>query len=208
MSDFTFQIPDEKKYYQSLISYLTNLGDTDLVDIVRGSKISISDTSTYSRRRWNARYTEIIFHVSSDKLGKIDDYMKSELNRICDLLIPKNAGLDVMSIEFILDVDNMGSKSLIDDLGEISDHLLNVGKSANLPNDILAKAEEMSESYLYMFAVENYIRLFIHEIVLEIYGENYFNELNISRSIRDSVSLRKRQEEQNKWMNAIRCAKL
>lgn len=198
MSNFTRNVPDEKTFYKGLVAYLTSKKYTDLVDIIKGCKIVISATQAYSYRRWDAWYTTIVFSVSEENLGKVNDIMKHELESACDLLIPDEAGLDVMAVEFVL---NMDEASLVNDLNEISEHLLNIGKSSTLPNDILLKAEEMSEAYLYMFSIENYIRLFIDKVASDLYGANYFNDLNLPKSIKDSVALRKRQETQNQWLS-------
>jgi len=198
LSCFTYSHPNEEKYYKALIAYLNGKKLTDLVSIIQGSKIEISSSQAFSKVRWNAYRAEVIFSVSEDKLGKIDSEMEHNLIAACDLLMPDEAGLDVMNVEFIL---NMDETCLVNDLHKISEHLSNVGKGSSLPNDMLAKAEEMSESYLYMFSIENYIRLFIHEVAIESYGENYFNKLNISKSIEKSITLRKAQEIKNQWLS-------
>jgi len=198
LSSFTYTHPNEEKYYKALIAYLNGEKRTDLVSIIQGSKIEISSSQAFSQGRWNAHCAEVIFSVSEDKLGKIDNEMKNKLITACDLLIPDEAGLDVMNVEFIL---NMDETSLVNDLHKISEHLSNVGKSSSLPNDMLVKAEEMSESYLYMFSIENYIRLFIHEVAIKSHGESYFNKLNIPKSIKNSVTSRKTQEAKNQWLS-------
>lgn len=73
--------------------------------------------------------------------------------------------------------------------------------AVSLPNDIAEKAKDLSEVYLYLYVVENSLRMFIQNIAIRKYGNNYFYQLKIPQSIQKSIALRKENEEKNKWLS-------
>ncbi|MBC7776845.1 MAG: hypothetical protein H7246_15540 [Phycisphaerae bacterium] len=70
-----------------------------------------------------------------------------------------------------------------------------------LPNDIAEKAKDLSEVYLYLYVVENSLRIFIRGVAMRNFGDNYFPLLKISRDIQKSLTIRKENEEKNKWLS-------
>ncbi len=64
----------------------------------------------------------------------------------------------------------------------------------------------MAESYLLIYCFENTLRIFIDQISIDNYGEDYWDELKIPRGLRDSVLKRKISEEKNQF-HSLRCDK-
>jgi hypothetical protein len=84
--------------------------------------------------------------------------------------------------------------SLEDDLEDFSCSFSEI-EIFYIPNDILAKGKEMMKVYLYLYAIENYIRLFIQQVCLRIYGQDYFVKLALTKNIKDTITGRKRSGE-------------
>lgn len=70
-----------------------------------------------------------------------------------------------------------------------------------LPEDVIQKGHEMSEAYIYLYSVENSIRLFIEIIAKENFGDDYFDSLTITTALRNTISKRKEKAQQNKWLS-------
>ena len=170
MSDnFTYLKPDEKKYFHALLKFLEKSDEKDLLDILKDSKCSISISNSFSKKRWNAKRTEIIFYLPIHSFDFIEESIKYRLVKICDTIIPKDAGLDVMDVEFSPDMSDKGPiKTLESDLDDIQNKLYNIGAAFTLPEDILKKGQEMAEVYLYLYAVENFLRLFIEKVTKNV----------------------------------------
>lgn len=60
----------------------------------------------------------------------------------------------------------------------------------------------MAESYVYLYCVENSIRIFIDKVLRDKFGAKYFRQINTNRSIKDKVKSRKEQENRNQWLPA------
>jgi len=205
MSDnFTYESPNPEKYLQALLKFLKAKGETDLYELLKGSSCEIDASSSYSRIRWNALYTTIYFHVPTDdfNLSNIDDKSKSRLIGFCDSIMPKNVGYDVMHVEFSPSIDNefTDKKSLEDDLEEFS-RSFGETEVFYIPDDVLTKGKDMMKVYLYLYAIENYIRLFIEQVCINAYGQEYFSKLTLTKTIKDTINGRKRTEEKNRWVS-------
>jgi hypothetical protein len=199
---FTYEIPDQEKYHQSLLVYLKKKGENDLYSLLRKAKCSISTSGRFSEKRWNARYTTVIFQIPLSDFERVDDVVSKSLISYCDLIMPTEAGFDVMNVEFtpLIDVDERET-SLEDDLEDIKSSLQNIQAPFPLPDDLMGKGREMTEAYLYLYVVENYLRVFIEKIAEEKYGADYFKKLTIPADVAKGIEKRKKQEAKNKWIS-------
>lgn len=112
MSDnFTYDPPDNERYFSAIVRYLDSTGDAKIADIIRGYSCSIRHSSNFSRKRWNAVFTEIIFYIPVDKLRDVTPEMKNELRLVCDRIMPPEAGLDVMVVDFSPILDSINAVS-------------------------------------------------------------------------------------------------
>ena len=205
MSDnFTYSPPDNQRYLQALLKLLRAKGENKLYDLLKNSKCAFDATSSYSRVRWNAVYTTVYFYIPADNFDilELDDDTRSRLTGYCDTIMPKNVGYDVMHVELSpsLEGEDLEHQSLESDLNEFSN---SVGATENfyIPEDVLVKGKEMMKVYLYLYAIENYLRLFIERICTRAYGQDYFSKLTLTKNIRDTINGRKRNEQVNRWIS-------
>jgi hypothetical protein len=140
--------------------------------------------------------------VDKYDLLDFDEESKSRLVNYCDTIMPKNVGYDIMNVELSpsLDSELADRQTLEDDLEEFSN---SAGETENfhIPDDVLAKGKEMMKVYLFLYAIENYIRLFIEQVSISAYGEEYFSKLTLTKNIKDTINGRKRTEEKNRWVS-------
>lgn len=97
-------------------------------------------------------------------------------------------------------LSNEVQKSLVDDLESISRELSKEIINEILTEDIIEKGKEMTEVYLFLYCIENSLRLFIEKVGKDKLGDNYFEQIKIKKEITKNVEIRKKEESKNKWM--------
>lgn len=211
MSDYTYMLPfSEDKLLSGILLELKRTGESELHIYLQKSVLSLEDlgTSYYvdgSRNsRWNAKGINIKFSVNPNYLDNLDNVnVKNKLNPICNNLIPANVGYDIKEIVFVPDLST--DFDLEDDI--LMEFETQVKNSSNsilkkiLPEDIREKGLYMSEIYTYLYLVENSLRVFIENVAIETFGEEYIKKLTISKSLRDTISRRKEKEQNQKWLS-------
>jgi len=206
-SDFSYDPPDTNQYFKAVLMSLKKKEHVALYNILKNAQCSFNVSNSFSRRRWNAMYTTVVFRlpmVDYDRIDfeKEDDIYRTTLIKICDNLMPPETGLDIMHVEFSPQFETIGeANNLESDLEEIKSALHETAAEFALPSDITEKGQQMAEVYLYLYAVENYLRLFVDKVCTKIYGDDYFNKLNIPKSILNSIAVRKNQEDKNQWIS-------
>lgn len=199
MSDFTYDKPDERKYFQAVIKVLEGK-KKELATKLKLGKCTISDSSNFSQKRWNGMQTTVYFYVPVDVMDKFDISDKKLLLNVCDMIMPKEAGFDITEIEIAPLLDSVSAnKTLQDDLEEIINNQ-SYAIIQGLPEDIKNKGQEMSEVYSYLYCIENTLRVFIEKIGADKYGEDYFDHLSISNLVKRKIEQRKEEEEKNQWI--------
>jgi hypothetical protein len=202
MSDFSYEKPDDEKYHQTLLAFLRKKGEDQLYHILKKAKCSIVTSSTFSRKRWNGLYTKIVFQIPLSDFENIDEPTRLSLIPICDMIMPSESGFDIMNVEFTpLIGDATAVPDLKDDLEEIRASLQTIESHFALPHDIMEKGEEMAEVYLYLYAVENSLRLFIEKVGTEKYGPDFFDSFNVPAEVSRGIEGRKKQESKNQWLS-------
>ena len=66
MAEFTYDIPDEKKFFGAvrlILSRSANANEKELGDKLKGGKCTIISSSQFSGARWNAYSTSVHFYV-------------------------------------------------------------------------------------------------------------------------------------------------
>jgi ribonucleotide reductase alpha subunit len=115
--------------------------------------------------------------------------------------MPKERGFDIMNIEISPKLQGADAyNSLVNDLEIISNNV-DYQSIQTLPTDIKDKGVEMAEVYLYLYCIENTIRIFIENVCKAKYGENYFQSIVVSNSVRNSINTRKNEEQKNLWLS-------
>ena len=182
------------------MKYIRLKGDDELVSLLNGAKCEIITTSNYGWRT-NAMKAYIRFYLSEEKLTTANDEHERKLRHYCYKVMPRDAGYDIDGISFEPKflLEDEGS-SLEDELENISGELSQEVLSDIIPLDIKNKGREMTEVYLFLYCVENSLRLFIEKVAMDKLGDDYFNHLHIKKSIHDKISIRKREEKKDKWL--------
>jgi hypothetical protein len=158
VADFTYSSPNESMYLKAILLALARAERHDIGNILKNAKCSINVSGgTYSRSRWNALYTSVIFQIPMSQYEslKIGEEDKAILKNICDSVMPPDAGLDVMYVDITPSLDEEHALGLDEDLRTITTSLQSLSTEFSLPGDILSKGKEMAEAYLYLYAVEN-----------------------------------------------------
>ena len=199
MVNFTYKAPDENNYLIALIKYLKHHKKDEIASILEGAKCKILDSSQFSRKRWDGMQTEILFEVPSDKLELATEEVKCELIRFCDEIMPKDVGFDVTSVDFKPRLDMDEKSDIISDLDKTVSAVSGETLSNVLNGDLIQKGKSMSEVYLYLYCIENSLRIFIETVLKENYGDAYFSQ--VSDGIKRTVTFRKENEQRNKWLS-------
>ena len=131
----------------------------------------------------------------------ITDDMKSKIMSIANNLMPKETGLDVLSISLSPSIEATPlEETLTSELQRASEILPNWLNEEIFPKDIKEKGKEMANAYVYLYCIENALRLFLEKIVKENYGDDYFSSLNTNKDIKKKFEVRKKDEGKNKWL--------
>ncbi len=129
--------------------------------------------------------TTINFYLPMDDYDKFDinnkDY-ENTLLTICAQLMPVDVGFDIAEIMFAPDIGNLEkSGNIEDEIIEIIEALAKNLSNFSLPSDILEKGHRTAEIYLYLYIVENFLRLYIENVCKATYGDNYFSNILVSK---------------------------
>lgn len=204
MADFTYDIPDERRFFGAIQQILIkSLGqkENQIGDKLKGSKCSIVSNSQFSGKRWNAYQTSVHFYVSVDNLEFFDKEVIKILLNICDRVMPKDSGYDIQSVEIAPMLEDISIDStLTSDLDEIQNSSLNQNIQF-LPKDIKEKGKEMSEVYVYLYCVENSLRLFIDRVFTDKIGSDYMTKILVPNPVKKSIQVRKEAEQKNQWIS-------
>jgi hypothetical protein len=200
--DFTYEAPEPERLMRGLLALLKSKGEDVLICILEGATCTISPAGSFSGQRWNAMWTEVAFHVRPDALEAISDGMEGSLKEYCDVLIPKEAGLDVMKVSIVPSLDpRLGQKGLEDEVQEVFVALQSGAFDLHLSPDLLAKGREMAEIYSFLYCAENVLRLFIEKVATDRFGTDFMLHLNVPNAVKNGISIRKRNEQTNKWLS-------
>jgi hypothetical protein len=115
--------------------------------------------------------------------------------------MPNDRGLDVMNVKFAPRmITNGEEETLTEVLEQTIQSISNEVKKDIFPHDLFLLGKEMAEAYLYLYCVENTLRLFIEKIAKEEWGDAYFDKLNLNQDIKKLLKGRERNEAKNKWL--------
>lgn len=153
----------------------------------------------YNRYKTNSLVigATICFYISDSEF-KITPFLEKKLKILCNKLINANSGLKINHIVFepIIKPKNFNSLNIDESTNDLSNKII----KEILPPDIKEKGNEMAEIYLYLYCVENSLRLFIEKIAKENHGNSYFESLNTNSKIKEAIKYRKKEEVKKKWL--------
>ena len=162
MSAYTYKLPDKNQYFNALQTYLSSSPSNDhkiLHEALKGGTCNFYESTTFSGERWDAYYSEAHYYLSPDKLPLITEKMKAILKEASRLIMPKDAGYDIIEIQLAPLLEEL-NKSLTD---QLHDTLLAspIETFDILPEDLVEKGKNMTEVYTYLYYVENTLRIFV-----------------------------------------------
>lgn len=204
MTEYTYKPPADDDYFKRLLIYLKTEGEEEIYNLLKNGRCEIVPTmGQFSRKRWNAYFTTVYFYIPFSKYEKTPTIDEERLKEICNKIMPKKAGLDVMKIEFTPDVSSE-DQTLSEEIDEFIE-----GESERIVPSILSEqikenGKEMARIYVYLYCIENMIRRFIETIAKKRYGGSYMEDLSLNNRIRNKIKRRKKQEEDNKWVGYSR----
>lgn len=205
MAEFTYIIPNEREFLKAVVLMLPIRGLGHLSSIFQNAKCEINPTGSYSRVRWNAYYTTVNFRLPIDDYQSVDlqdNKLITVLVGICNELMPTNAGYDVMEVEISPYIDLVGERSsLSDELDEVISDISDVGNGLMLPKDIKEKGQQMAEAYLFLYIIENFLRLFFEKVLSDKFGPDYLLFVTVPKSIQSGIEQRKNNEKKNLWIS-------
>ena len=205
MPNFSYTPPDEGRFLKAVLHLLQKRGLLDHLRLLKNAKCEFDVSSSFSHVRWDGMSTNVIFRLPMDDYEKLDledQGFKNPLLRICNDLMPPDAGLDILNIDFNPSLESMDNNgNLQDDLNDIIRDLAEQSSQFSLPDDVMQKGLQMAEVYLYLYVVENYLRLFIEKVLTQNFGPAYIAKTNVPRSILNAVAIRKDQENKNLWIS-------
>lgn len=204
MSEYTYETPSHDEYFKTLLTYLKTEEEKNMYEVLKNGRCEIIPVmGQYSGHRWNAYYTTIHFYISLPKYEKVSTIGEEKLKEICNKIMPKKCGFDVMNIEFTPEVSS-ADLSLSEEIDAFIE-----GESERivpfiLSEEIKENGKEMARIYVYLYCIENMIRRFIETVAKKRYGESYMEDLSLNNRIRNKIKRRKKQEEDNKWIGHSR----
>ena len=208
MIEFTYTIPfSMENFMKGIIYELKDRDKYDIANLLKGASVEVSkgDYSYYSGGgRWNAMSAYINFYVNPQNKKLLDtDNTKDILESVCRGLIPANVGYDVKGVSFTIDLTKGFEieDDLIIDLEKNTNSIASNILREILPEDIKIKGYHMAEAYTYLYSVENSLRLFIEKICKEVYGEDYFSQITVTRALQNTINTRKENAQSKKWLS-------
>lgn len=167
MQTFTNEPPEDlNAFLKKLIFYvdksLKGSEKTKIQNILQQATCNIVKTGDWGSK-WGYADAKIIFTIPIDKFELIDGSIKHKMIVLSDnLLQGTNCGLEITKIDFVPQMDSV-AETVEDELNEIVYQTEQVANKISLPDDLISKGKQMSEAYLYIYFVENYLRVFIEK---------------------------------------------
>lgn len=202
-SEYTYKKPDDQTFHKTLVGYLEYKGEKLLAKLLTGAKCNIVTTSSFSHKRWNTYRASVRFYVPVAKLKKLPRKASEKLIPFCQEVMPAEAGYEVMGVEFSPLLQSAETiDTAVAQIDETVDGLSREVMAAILPADLMQKGEEMAALYVYLYALENALRLFTEIVAKNRYKSKYIKKLVLPHSMREN--LRKKIRGSNEEMAALK----
>ncbi|MBN1236095.1 MAG: hypothetical protein JW999_08620 [Methanotrichaceae archaeon] len=202
--DFTYPELDQEyadSYLYHLIAYIKDKKEDKIVKMLQNSECRITTTTSFSRSRWNAYEMKVHFSVPLDKFISLDGKESIKFKAYCNDIVDKSYGYDVTEAKIVpvARIDTCSEEKMTREISHIQERVQETLSRNILPKDMLDKGREMTHVYLYIYCVENSLRLFIEDVGAKKLGRDYFNKLKIKNETRKKITSRKEDEAHKKW---------
>jgi len=197
MSNFTNEPPENfNAILQRLRFYIDksySLSDKkNLQKLLSSCKLSIVKTGEWGSRYGYAEAKGIIT-IPVENFELITNSTQKSVTTSLDLLLQStNCGLEIVNIDFVPG-DSLQFADVESELNQILFDNQHLTDNLSLPEDLIQKGKMMSEIYLYIYFVENCLRLFIESAQPE-------NSLLLPKEVRNTILRNKASEHQNKFL--------
>ena len=210
MTKLRYELPDANNFRKAILLLLKQNGFGTLASLLSDSTLSFETTTTYAYYMGgsiiDAFGTFVVFNVPTDKYEKaVEQFGTEAINAVVGAsgqVMPKDSGYEITGAKIAISLEPAAeTEPAFEDVNDIISELSPKVREI-IPNDILEKAKEMSEVYLYTYCAENLLRSFIVKVAKDKLGFNYLNHLKFSKDMRNKITSRKDQQEKKKWMSA------
>lgn len=199
--EYTYELPDSNTVLETICQILHNSessSDKKIYRTILNANLDFNESTNFSGKRWDAYDLDIVFRIPASVYAlntKLLTNFKNRLKNLCEDLIPSECGYDVKDISFVpkLEHNKVDAKDTL--IKNLDSKKLNI-----LTSDILHKGERMSNAYLIMYCLENYLRTFIDYTLTERIGEDYESKISIPNNVKSKVYSRKNEEAKSKWL--------
>lgn len=131
--------------------------------------------------------------IKPDNLKIVTSSLRENLKEIIyKILQSLKCGLEIIELDFVPNYTD-SAISVEEELLEVINSTKNLPSGIKLPHELIVKGREMSEAYLYLYFVENTLRLFIEQVQLN-------NNLIFPQEVLKTITKNKLNEEQNKFL--------
>jgi hypothetical protein len=198
---YTYEKPDDQAFHKTLVGYLEYKGERPLAKLLSVAKCNIVTTSSFSYKRWNTYRAGVRFYVPVTTLKKLPRKASQKLIPFCQEVMPADAGYEIMEVEFSPLIESAETiDTAVAQVDETVGGLSREVTAAILPADIMQKGKEMAALYVYLYVIENALRLFIEIVAKNRYKDQYIKKLKIPQSMRQKISLRKSEAATKRWL--------
>ena len=202
--EFTYPKLDQEyadSYLYHMIAYLKSKNENKMFKMLENSECRVTTTTSFSYKRWNAYKMEVHFSVPLENLTALGEKESIKFLAYCNDIVDKSFGYDVTEAKIVpvARIDTSSEEKMTKEIEKIQDKVQGTLSRNILPKDVLDKGREMTHVYLYIYCVENSLRLFIEDVGTKKLGSDYFIKLKIKIETRKKIASRKEDEAQKKW---------
>lgn len=198
---FTYELPDTKIVLNTILQILKaskSIMDANVYKALCLASLDFNESSNFSHKRWDAYDLDIVFRVPASSFAENSELLnksKARIKELCSQLIPKECGYDVNELSFVPKLEDTARN-----VDEIISESIESQKVIALSTDIIDKGKRMSKAYLVMYCLENLLRAFIENVLMNSLGDDYQSKVCLTNLVKSKVTSRKNDESKNKWL--------
>lgn len=198
---YTYELPDSKAFYDAIKIVALSIPQPQtmknkLQRFFDAGRCEVINTGKYSGKRWDALGLNINIFIPIDRYLEFsnDVLLKNIISRACEQVLPASIGFDILDVSISPQLNTIEPPCAIDEIEkDVTDK-----RFLDLNYDLIKKGKQMAKAYITLYALENHLREFIHNILTEKIGVDYSEA--ISPKLRKSIEKLKEKERNKKWL--------
>lgn len=203
--EWTYQTPDSKLFLRNIIYYLKTNKQNRLAEIFSKGKVEFNVTNTFGYRNYSFR-TNVHFRLPTpfiEEAEKIifDNLLERDIVIYCSKCTPPEAGFDIDNFEIMPLLDSYET-DVFHDVENTVNELPQSVQDIIIPDDFRDKMHEMTPLYSSIYIIENILRLFVVNVLVERFGNDNLSNINLNNKQKDRIKERKTKERKKKWMRS------